>query len=284
MNPISLVVTSGYCFDLDVRFSLILPPNAPPSAQDLVLSRNKRDPMSGSFPVSDTDGTITNVQVQNPDARLTVSAVTNWTFNPSSTAGTNSYQFYAVDNLGAFSTTNTLTLIATNRPPVAFPSNYTGVAESPIPATLPASDPDGDALQFQISTAPANGSLSGTGSNQVYTAANNFYGPDSFGFTASDGYATSAVATVTITVLPLNREPVILGATASGAGLHVSAQVQPNRTTTPQESTPLGGAWSNLTQLAQSTPISTNLLVPATFTIPMGTNSQGFIRLNSSAN
>jgi hypothetical protein len=97
----------------------------------------------------------------------------------------------------------------------------------------------------------------------------------------SDGSATSTVATVSLTVLPLNRLPVVSGIALTGTNVTVSTQVQPNRTTLPQVANPLGGGWSDLSDLAQSPPLSTNLYEPAVFTIPLGTNGAGFYRLRS---
>ena len=45
--------------------------------------------------------------------------------------------------------------------------------------------------------------ISGTGANRTYTPTNNYDGPDSFTFAVDDGSLTSAVATVSITVLPV---------------------------------------------------------------------------------
>ena len=74
--------------------------------------------------------------------------------------------------------------------------------------TLSGSDSDGDALGYVIVSGPAHGTLSGTGSDLVYTPAANYHGDDSFTFTANDGAADSSVATVTITVGAVNDLPV----------------------------------------------------------------------------
>ena len=59
---------------------------------------------------------------------------------------------------------------------------------------------------------PANGTLSGVAPNLTYTPNANYNGPDSFAFFAADGQSVSALATVTITVTPVNDPPVFVRA------------------------------------------------------------------------
>ena len=84
------------------------------------------------------------------------------------------------------------------------------------PITLMGSDLDGDALSFSISSIPAHGSLSvvtltgPTSADVTYTPTGNYNGPDSFDFRVYDGVVSSAAATVSITVDPLNDAPVAI--------------------------------------------------------------------------
>ena len=73
--------------------------------------------------------------------------------------------------------------------------------------TLTGSDVDGDPLTFSVATNPAHGTLSGTAPNLTYTPAAGYIGPDSFTFSANDGQATSAAATVDISVTHVNHAP-----------------------------------------------------------------------------
>src|SRR5205823_5272119 len=73
---------------------------------------------------------------------------------------------------------------------------------------LTATDVDGDALTYAMVVAPAHGALSGTAPTVTYTPAANYNGPDSFTFKANDGTLNSNVATVTLTVTPVNDAPV----------------------------------------------------------------------------
>lgn len=99
-----------------------------------------------------------------------------------------------------------------NRRPVAVNQYATTPEDIAKPITLTGTDPDNDALTYQVVTGPLNGTLSGTAPNLTYTpAANypagNFNGTDSFTFTVSDASLTSAVATVSITLTPVNDPP-----------------------------------------------------------------------------
>ena len=90
-----------------------------------------------------------------------------------------------------------------NTPPTAAPVSVTTPQDTPVGVTLAGSDVDGDALAFAVATQPAHGTLSGTGANLTYTPAEGYTGPDTFTYTANDGHADSAPATVTITVTPV---------------------------------------------------------------------------------
>src|SRR4029079_15446218 len=70
-------------------------------------------------------------------------------------------------------------------------------------------DAENDQLTAQQVTGPAHGTLTlNTNGTFTYTPANNFTGPDSFTYKASDGTLESNVATVTITVTAVNDAPV----------------------------------------------------------------------------
>ena len=96
---------------------------------------------------------------------------------------------------------------AGNRAPSANGQSLSTPEDAPIAVTLTGSDPDGDALTYTIVTAPAYGKLSGDAPKLLYTPKENYNGKDSFTFTVSDGKATSAAATVTLTIGDVNDAP-----------------------------------------------------------------------------
>ncbi len=66
--------------------------------------------------------------------------------------------------------------------------------------SLTATDPNGQAVTFAITTDPSNGTATLSGTDITYTPNANFYGTDSFDYTASNGTYTSDPVTITITV------------------------------------------------------------------------------------
>ncbi len=87
-----------------------------------------------------------------------------------------------------------------NQVPTAAGQALTVVSGQTLPIVLAGTDPEGAALTFTVVAPPANGTLTGTGANRIYTPRSGFTGADSFTFKVNDGSADSAVATVAITV------------------------------------------------------------------------------------
>jgi subtilisin family serine protease len=90
----------------------------------------------------------------------------------------------------------------TNNPPVAYDQAVETTQNTSAAITLIAADPDGDPLTFTISSAPANGTVSGTGPDITYTPNPDFTGADTFTYEVKDNAGASATATVTINVAP----------------------------------------------------------------------------------
>src|SRR5205085_9770136 len=71
------------------------------------------------------------------------------------------------------------------------------------------SDVDGDVLSAVLVANPAHGTLSLSNNGAfLYTPSLNYTGLDTFTYVATDGALTSSVATVTITITPVNDAPV----------------------------------------------------------------------------
>ncbi|MBA4387140.1 MAG: hypothetical protein C0404_04105, partial [Verrucomicrobia bacterium] len=88
-----------------------------------------------------------------------------------------------------------------NRPPLAAAQVLMTPKDAPLAVTLSATDPDGDSLTYSLVKLPSHGTLSGSAPNVIYTPTNDYVGSDEFRFTASDGYTTGTVGSVSISVM-----------------------------------------------------------------------------------
>ena len=116
--------------------------------------------------------------------------------------GTDSFQFTDTNGTATSApATVTITVVGTptaNAQSVTLPENAASV-----PITLTGSDPNTPALPltYTVTSAPTHGTLSGTAPNLTYTPDTGYFGSDSFQFSDTNGTATSATATVSITVV-----------------------------------------------------------------------------------
>ena len=77
------------------------------------------------------------------------------------------------------------------------------------------SDPNGDTLSVTATTQGAHGAVTLVSGVVRYAPAPDYFGPDSFTYTASDGNGGAATGTVTVTVTPVNDNPVAVNDTAT---------------------------------------------------------------------
>ena len=117
--------------------------------------------------------------------------------------------------------TATLTVTPVDDPPTANGGSASTPQDTPKVLTLTGSDVDTCDLTFNVTTQPANGTLTlptdqvcANGTNPktdslqiTYTPTGGYNGPDSFQFTVADATTTSSAATVSLTVTPPNSLP-----------------------------------------------------------------------------
>jgi VCBS repeat-containing protein len=113
------------------------------------------------------------------------------------------------------STTQAFTLTVkapvANTAPVAKADSVTLDEDTTVKINVLANDTDaeGDTLTATIVTGPAHGKLVKNADGSFsYTPDKDWYGTDSFTYMANDGKANSGLATVTLTVKPVNDAPV----------------------------------------------------------------------------
>jgi VCBS repeat-containing protein len=135
----------------------------------------------------------------------------------SSLAAGAEYEWYVTINDGRSTTTGpvwSFTAAAANVAPVAqsdaFAVDEDGTLNVPAPGVLGNdSDADGGTLQAAVVSGPIHGALDLNADGRViYIPAANYNGPDSFTYKVNDGSLDSNVATVSITVNPVNDAPV----------------------------------------------------------------------------
>jgi len=127
------------------------------------------------------------------------------------TPGTRRIAIRATDEDGTGSASTVIVTVSPapeNRAPEASDTTIATDEDVPVAVVLSAIDPDGDGLTWSIEEAPLHGTLGGDAPNLTYIPAQDYFGPDSFTWTASDGNAASLVATVAIEVRPVNDAPV----------------------------------------------------------------------------
>jgi hypothetical protein len=181
--------------------NVVGPPTA--NAQSATTAEGMADAitLTGSDP--DTPPLPLTYTVTTNPAHGTLSGTApNLTYTPApSFFGPDSFQF-TTSNGPATSIPATVSIDIVGTP-AADAQAVTLAQDTARPITLTGLDPNSPplALTFTVTTNPAHGTLSGTAPNLTYTPASSYFGPDSFQFTAGNGTATSAAATVALTVV-----------------------------------------------------------------------------------
>src|SRR5439155_1629089 len=131
--------------------------------------------------------------------------------------GPDSFSFEANDGSADSNVaTVAITVIPVNDAPVVVSGGYTTNEDSTGRAgwrggVTGSSGADGVARSAVLVSGPSHGTLTLNADGRFsYTPAANYNGPDSFTFKANDVSADSNVATVAITVIPVNDAPVVV--------------------------------------------------------------------------
>ncbi|HVZ21325.1 MAG TPA: Ig-like domain-containing protein, partial [Vicinamibacterales bacterium] len=187
--------------------------NHAPLANGGTLQLNEDTAASVVLVATDPDGDTLGFTIVAAPAHGVLSGVApNLTYTPAPDFnGSDSFTFKANDgqsdsNVAAVA----ITVLPVNDRPVADSRPLVLAEDTAASVILSGSDVDGDALTFSVVNGPGHGALSGTAPNLTYTPAANYNGPDAFTYVASDGSLTSAAATVSITVTPVNDAPVAI--------------------------------------------------------------------------
>ncbi len=165
------------------------------------------DALTYALTTSPSHGTI----VFNADGTFTYTPTGNYN-------GPDSFTYTVTDANGATATaTVSLTVTPVNDAPVAADVSETTNEDTPLNGTLVATDVDGDTLTFTKATDPTHGTVTvNTDGTYTYTPDANYFGPDSFTYTVSDGNGGTVTKTVSIDVTSVNDVPVAVNDAATG--------------------------------------------------------------------
>ncbi len=187
--------------------------NAPPAAFDQTLELDEDTPLNVVLTGQDPEGApIAFSVLQAPVHGHLTGTAPALTYVPDANYnGPDAFTFNVTDGAKvSAAATVRLTVRPVNDAPVAQAQALSTMEDTPLAITLAGSDVDGDALGFAILQAPAHGQLTGTAPNLTYVPNANYNGPDSFTFLVSDASLSSAPATVTLDVTPVNDPPAAL--------------------------------------------------------------------------
>ncbi len=199
--------------------------NDPPAAADDAASTVEDTAVTIDVLANDTDpeGDALSVSaVTQPANGAVANNGTNVTYTPDADWSGQDVFSYTVsdDNGGTDTATVTVTVSSANDAPVAVDDTATTLEDTAVTIDVLAndSDPDGDALSVASVSDPANGTAAVSGNAVLYTPDHNYYGVDSFSYTASDGRGGESTATVTVTVTPVNDAPVAVASANPTSG------------------------------------------------------------------
>ncbi|MEZ4705582.1 MAG: Ig-like domain-containing protein [Caldilineaceae bacterium] len=227
--------------------------NRAPLANDQNVSTTVDAALPITLTGADADGDVLSyVIVSQPDNGALSGTAPNLTYTPNAGfTGSDSFTFVVNDGLvDSTAATVNIAVNPVNSAPVANGQNVSTDEDMALAITLTATDADNDVLAYSIVTPPTHGTLGGLAHTLVYTPDGDFNGSDTFTFKANDGQVDSVVATITITVQPVNDPPLARDDSAStAAGTPVTITVQANDSAGPADEDP------TLTTTAVSEPL-----------------------------
>jgi len=216
-------------YTMDVEIGYFLQPDDAPGMYEIVYAYDNITPglfanASATIGVENADGTV-GTQFSYNDPALTIadgSAICfDWallsappkvftfqvTVDEEAVLGSTVLNEVMHDNDGLGTVEETASAdVFLNDMPIVHDQTLETHEETPLAITLTADDTYPGTLTWDV-TDPAHGTLSGTAPDLTYTPDPDYYGPDSFTFTVSDGYLVSEVGTITIEVLNINDPP-----------------------------------------------------------------------------
>jgi len=167
-------------------------------------------PVSFSLGSDNCGETLSYALLSNPAYGTLSGTVANLTYTPTNGmnfTGTDTFNYIVYSGCGDDSATNTVTITIGDVGLQANSQNVMTGTNQPVAIALSISDfdschDDTNYYTYTVTSNPANGTLSGSGANLIYTPTNGFEGMDSFQYVVSDGVGpASNTGTVTLYVV-----------------------------------------------------------------------------------
>ena len=191
--------------------------NSPPVAHGSTLNLVEDLPLTFSLMATDADSDPLSYEIVTGPTNGTISGTLPLVvYTPNTNYyGVDSIEFRVSDGkaLSGNAVVN-LVINAINDAPVILPDPISVNEDSSLNYRVSATDADSDPLSYTLVAGPANGTLSGTLPDVVYTPNPDYFGSDAFQVLVSDG-ALSNTANISVTVNGVPDAPVATSASVS---------------------------------------------------------------------
>jgi|GEM_PF-6131431 len=192
----------------------VTPVNDAPVAGNATVTTAEDANVQSHVTATDVDGDHLTYSLVNGPQHGTVAFNSDGTYTYTPNAdynGTDSFTYKANDgSLNSNTGTVNLTVTPVNDAPVSANASITTAEDTNVHNHVTATDVDGDHLTYSLVAGPQHGTVTfGSDGNFVYKPLGDYFGNDSFTYQASDGSLSSNVATVALTVTPVDDAPVI---------------------------------------------------------------------------
>nr|WP_271544313.1 PKD-like domain-containing protein [Pelobium sp.] len=200
----------------------VAPGNCSPVAKDDIYTGQEDTSISGNVGDNDQDpdkDVLNYFKIDDPaNGSITFNSDGSFVFTPNPNwNGSTTFTYRVCDPYGLCSTAKvTLNINPVNDPPIARDDRFSGPEDTKVngDVTINDKDPDDDKLVYTAITNPQNGSLTfNSDGTFVFTPDLNWFGSTSFDYKAIDPYGLYDIATVYITITPVNDPPVAVNDT-----------------------------------------------------------------------